>query len=342
MADPDAVALKPKPAIDGDTAAAILLMLLGEDEAAAILRALDAGEVKKLGSAMMGVANATEAQIESALDGFVARSRSTAAIGVGVEPRVRTVMTQALGASRADHVLSGIVPRDGGKALDALRWMEPGQIATLLGEEHPQVGALILVHLSPEAAAEALSLVDAARQDELLLRAARLGTVSTEAIADLEAVLADAPQGGSDGPAVRMGGASETAKIVSNMRKPDEQRALKALKKKDKLLGQEIEDEMLIFDNLLELDTKGMGALLRGVDAAALTLALRGASEELREKMLGAMSARAAQSIRDDMAEAPPAKRADVEAAQKAVVGTARRMADAGELMIGGGGDDYV
>jgi flagellar motor switch protein FliG len=328
--------------LDGASAAAILLMLLSDDDAASILRNLAPNEVKCLGSAMFAVASANEQQVEIALDRFVDHSRKISALEVGAEPRIRGVMQAALGNVRADNMLAGIAPQNSNGALDLLRWMDTASVSLILKDEHPQVAALVLAALAPEVAAEVLNGLSDDQQADLVTRAARLSTVSADAVADLEIVLARYGGTPTTATKVRMGGKSDAAKIMSSMHKTQEERVLKSLKKKDKLLGSAIEDEMFIFDNLNDLDDKNLGTLLRSIDAAILTLALKDAPAPLAEKMLGCMSARAAQSIRDDMAETGPVKRADVEGAQKEILVTARALAADGTIMLGGKGDDYV
>ncbi len=328
--------------VDGAAAAAILLMLLDEDEAAAILRGLAPDEVKSLGKAMFDSSEASEAEVESALDRFVERSRAISAFSVGAEPRIRNVITQALGNVRADNILAAIAPQSSEACLEILRWMEVTVISQILAEEHRQVGALILAVLNPDIAAKALEGLDDILQGDLLFRAARLKSVNGDAIADLEKLLSLYTDVRGSSPKMKLGGKSDIAKIVNAMSKPSGERILKAVKKLDRVVGQEIEDEMFIFENLVDLDNKSLGAILRSIDSEVLTLALKGASVALVDKALGSMSARAAQSIRDDIADRGPTKRAEVDEAQKSVILIARQLAADGTIMLGSGGEDYV
>jgi flagellar motor switch protein FliG len=328
--------------VSGDTAAAILLTLLDETEAATILGALGPDEARRIGTAMLDVARASAADVEAALDLFVDRSRATTGLGIDADSRVRSVFTAALGNVRAENILTEIAPQSSGGVLEKLRWMPVEAIAAALDGEHPQVGALILACLTPEVAAQALGSFDDARQSDLIYRAASLRQVNAAALADLEHLL-DAYIGtGQAGASVKVGGRSDAAKIVTKLSGGNDRKVLKHLKKRDKVLGQEIEDDMFVFDDLAALDTKNMGALLRAVDTQVLTLALRGAAPTTIDKMLGCLSARAAQSIRDEMAESAPAKRAEVEAAQKEIAAMARRMAEDGDINLGGKNNDYV
>lgn len=330
-----------RPEVDGPTAAAILLMLLGDEDAGEIVKALDPATVRLLGESMFKVANADEPTVEAALDLFVARCRSTSALSVGVEPHVRSVLTRALGNVRADNVLTQIAPKGSAAALDMLRWMEVETIADILRREHAQVGALILAVLTPETAAQAIAGFDEAAQADLLARAARLTKVRREAIEDLEHLLSEHASRETTAPPLKVGGASDAAQIVNRMRKSDGQRLINSIKKSDEALAAAIEREMLVFEDLAALDSKSLGAVLRAVEGPVLTLALRGAEPQLREQMLGSMSSRAAETIRDDLAESPPAKRSEVEQAQRTILASARKLADAGEIQLGGE-DDYV
>jgi flagellar motor switch protein FliG len=328
--------------VDGATTAAILLMLLDESQAAAILKQFDPEDVRTLGAAMFAASNATEAEIAAALDRFVDQGRSLSSLAVRAEPRIRKVMHEALGNVRADNILADIAPQSSACALDILRWMDVADISRVVANEHPQVSALIISVLTPEVSAEVLDGFDDIIQADLVCRAAKLAQVPAEAIADLELILGNAKTPGSQSAPVRVGGTGDVARIVNRMKKQSGERVLKSVKKRDKQLGQEIEEEMFIFDNLIDLDTKSLGTLMRSVDASVLGLALKGASSVLVDKILGSMSARAADSIRDDMAERGPIKRAEVDEAQREIISVARNLAEDGTIMLGGGGDDYV
>ncbi len=336
------VSSSPAPTVDGATAAAILLMLLSDDDAAGILQGLEPDQIKTIGQTMFKVAGASEPTVEAALDLFVDQCRGISALSVGAEPRIRTVMTQALGNVRANNILSEIAPQSSASALEILRWMEVPALSLILKTEHPQVCALLLAVLTPEVAAQALvGITDDALVD-LLTRAAKLTSVSSAAISDLEHILAASAPPSESAPPFKLGGQGDAARIVNKMKRDAAQRVLKSIKKKDRVLGQAIEDEMFIFDNLNDLDDKALGAILRAVDAAVLTLALKGTDAALADRMFGCMSARAAQSIRDEMAEGGPTKRSDVDDAQKQIIMITRKLAEDGTIMIGGGSDDYV
>ena len=330
------------PAIEGSAAAAILLMLLDESEAATILKQLDPDEVCQLAKAMFDTANASEQQIGQALDRFVTRSRDVSALAIGADTRIRTVINEAVGNVRADNILAAVAPQRSAASLEMLRWMDVDAISGLLASEHPQVGALILSVLVPDVAARAIETLDEVLQADLVLRAAMLTSVPAAAIEDLESVLASANVDGQRVAKQAIGGPSDVAKIMKKMPKQLSERTIRALKKHDRILAQTIEEEMFIFENLRDLDKKSLSSVLRSVDAAQLAIALKGADEDMVDMCLATMSQRAAETIRDEMDEMTMVKRADVDDAQKSVMQIVRQMAAAGEIMIAGGGDDYV
>ncbi len=328
--------------IEGSAAAAILLMLLDENEAATILKHLDPDEVRQLAKSMFDTANASEKQIGQALDRFVVRSRDVSALAIGADIRIRTVINQAVGNVRADNILAAVAPQRSAASLEILRWMDVDAISGLLAQEHPQVGALILSVLVPDVAARAIETLDEILQADLVLRAAMLTSVPAAAIEDLESVLASANVDGQRVAKQAIGGPSDVAKIMKKMPKSLSERTIRALKKTDKVLAQAIEEEMFVFENLRDLDKKSLGSVLRSVDAAQLAVALKGTDDEMVDLCLATMSQRASETIRDEMAEMTMVKRADVDDAQKSIMTIVRQMAASGEIMIAGGGDDYV
>jgi len=328
--------------LHGSAAAAVLLMLFSEDEAAEILSRLEPDEVRQLGFAMYDVADVEIDEVNQALDQFVNKAKRRTTIGYGAPRHIRGAMHKALGPERADNILARITPPTASTKLTMLKWMEAREIAAIIENEHPQVMAVVLTHLEPRVAADVLSMLPAAWQEDVVYRVATLGPVPLEALDELEIILANAPVATSTGATSQRGGTSEAAAIMNNVRKDMEQRIIKALNKRDKNVAQTIEEEMFIFDNLIDLDDKNMGALLRGVDTELLTIALKGANEMLKAKMLGCMSQRAAQSIQDEMEERGPMRLAEVIEAQKAVVSQARRLAEQGVIMLAAKGDEFV
>ena len=330
------------PAIDGKSAAAVLMMLLAEEEAAAIVGHLDANEVKALGTAMLGVAGISEDNVDAALEMFADKCRGVNPLAADPTPRVRSVIEQALGPSRAGTLLADIAPVSSPKLAEMLDWMEVDVIAALLDNEHPQVGALIVSSLSADLAAQALGKLEEGRQTDLLLRAARLGRVSVEAITELEDIVSRYVGDAAPPPKVELGGSSGVAKIMNSLGKPKGERLIKAIRKADKPIADAIEEGMFVFEDLMDLDAKALGTVMRSVDSSSLVFALKGAPKELVDRIFASMSQRAAQSIQDEMAEKTMVKRAEVDEAQKAVIAIARQLADAGEIVLGSAGNDYV
>lgn len=330
------------PSIDGKSAAAVLMMLLAEEEAAAIVGHLDANEVKALGTAMLAVAGISEDNVDAALEMFASKCRGVNPLAADPTPRVRSVIEQALGPSRAGTLLADIAPVSSPKLAEMLDWMEVDVLAALLDNEHPQVGALIVASLSADLAAQALGKLEEGRQTDLLLRAARLGRVSVEAITELEDIVSRYVGDAAPPPKVELGGSSGVAKIMNSLGKPKGERLIKAIRKADKPIADAIEEGMFVFEDLLDLDNKALGTVMRSVDSSSLVFALKGAPKELVDRIFASMSQRAAQSIQDEMAEKTMVKRAEVDEAQKAVIAIARQLADAGEIVLGAAGNDYV
>jgi flagellar motor switch protein FliG len=326
----------------GSEAAAILLMLLAEEEAAQVLSRLEPDEVQHLGGAMFNVADVSEVQVNTVFNIFVDQARARTTVGVGADTHIKNMMERALGTERAENMLSRITPPSRSNALDALKWMDARTIATMIEPEHPQIAAIVLAHLEPPIAADVLQLLDESIQPDLVYRVATLGPVTAEALEDLEDLLLRQPKRPAKSQPTKRGGASEAAKIVNNARTSAEQRIIRALAKLDKGLARTIEDEMFVFDNLMAVDDKGLGTLMRSVENDVLIVALKGAEPRLRDKILGCMSSRAAQSIVDEMADRGPIRLAEVQDAQKEILAIARRLASEGTINLGGKDDDYV
>ncbi|MES2754249.1 MAG: flagellar motor switch protein FliG [Pseudomonadota bacterium] len=322
--------------------AAVLMMLVGEEEAAAILQKLDPDEVRKLGQAMFAVADVSEAEVGGVLDDFVAKARDRTAIGFDPRPKIEAVMTRALGAAKADSVLARITPAQDACQLEQLGWLDAPEIAAMIEKEHPQIAAVVLANLESGVAARVLEILPDAVQPEILHRVARLGTISPEAIETLQTMLANRTASAAQPAGVQLGGTREAAKIMSSARKATGERVMPKLAKIDREVAKAIEEAMFVFDNLLEMDDKNLGALIRNIDGETLTKALKGVDEAVRSRFLGCMSARAADGIRDEMEARGPMKLTEVLDAQKAIIAVARTMAKDGTIMLGGGEDDYV
>ena len=334
---------EPMAALDGGLSAAILLMLLEDGDSSSVLQHLDPAEVKSLAKGMFEASCATENDVENALEVFVSNNRDLSQLAVGAPVRIRGMMNMALGDSTADRLWSQIAPvKAAPPSLEALQWLDTATVSSLVANEHPQLSAIILSALPAEVAAEAFANLDEAVQADLLFRTATLGPVPSAAIADIEAILANYAATVGDSPLINLGGHNDVAKIVNNLARPQAEKLLKSIRKKDKRLADAIEEGMFIFADLAQLDAKTLGAVMRNVEADRLALAIKGADAALGEKILGTLSARAAQTISDEIAEMGPVSRIDVEEAQKAVIAVARAMAASGEIMLGKQSNDYV
>ena len=324
--------------------AAVLMMLVGEDEAAAILQKLDPEEVRKLGSAMFAVADVSEGEVESVLDDFVGRARERTGITFNPGPRVEAVMTRALGREKAESVLAQITPTAAVCEIDLLDWLDASEIAGMLDKEHPQIAAVLIANLNPAVGSQVLELLPELVQPDILHRIAKLGPITPEAVETLRTLIATRTGAGAGGSpaALQLGGAREAAKILQGARKSVEQRVMPKLFKMDRDMARQIEEAMFVFDNLLELDDKSLGTLIRNIDGDTLTRALKGVDEGARNRILGCMSARAASGIRDDMEARGPMKLSEVLEAQKAIIQIARNLAKDGTINMGASDDDYV
>jgi flagellar motor switch protein FliG len=322
--------------------AAVLMMLVGEDEAAAILQKLEPEEVRQLGAAMFTVAEVAEEDVETVLEDFIDRARERTTIGFDPRPKIEAVMTRALGPEKAESVLTRITPAEAACELDMLAWLDATEIAQMIEKEHPQIAAVMIANLEPAVGGQVLELLPEAAQPDILHRIARLGPITPEAVETLKMLLANRVGGGTSGGGVMLGGAREAAMILQGARKATEQRVMPKLFKIDKDIAKQIEEAMFIFDNLLELDDKNLGTLIRNVDGEILTKSLKGVDEAVRERFLGCMSARAAAGIRDEMEARGPMKLAEVLEAQKAMIAIARNLAKDGTIQMGAGEDDYV
>jgi flagellar motor switch protein FliG len=328
-------------AYSGVERAAVLMMLVGEEEAAAILQKLDPEEVRQLGKAMFAVADVGESEVQMVLDDFVGKARDRTAIGFDPKPIIETMMTRALGPEKADSVLARITPPDAQCQIDLLDWMDAAEIAAMIEKEHPQIAAVVIANLDQDVAGQVLELLPDAAQPEILHRVARLGPITPEAVDTLRTMLANRSGTGGQSAGVMLGGTKEAARILSGARKTTEQRVMPKLFKIDREVAKAIEEALFVFENLLEMDDKNLGTLIRNIDSDLLTRALKGVDEATRNRFLGCMSSRAADGIRDEMEARGPMKLSEVLDAQKAIIQLARALAKDGTIMMGGD-DDYV
>ena len=337
-----AVAPSPARSYTGVERAAVLMMLVGEEEAAAILQKLDPDEVRQLGSAMFKVADVSETEVGDVLDDFVGRARERTGIAFDPRQKIEAVMHRALGTEKADSVLARITPPEAACEIDLLDWLDASEIAGMIEKEHPQIAAVLIANLDPAIGGQVLELLPEAVQPEILHRIAKLGPITPEAVETLKTMLAGRTGGQAQAAGVQLGGTRGAAKILQGARKATEQKVMPKLFKIDRETAKAIEEAMFVFDNLLELDDKNLGTLIRNIDGDILTRALKGLDETARNRFLGCMSSRAADGIRDEMEARGPMKLTEVLEAQKAIIQIARGLAKDGTIQMGGGEDDYV
>lgn len=334
--------IEPLRQFSGVERAAVLMMLVGEEEAASILQKLEPEEVRQLGKAMFAVADVSEIEVENVLDDFVGHARDRTAIGFDPRPKIEGMMNKALGPEKADSVLARITPPEAACAIDLLDWLDANEIAALIESEHPQIAAVLIANLDSSIAAEVLEILPEALQPQILHRVARLGPITPEAIETLKAALSSRIGQSQAGAGLQLGGTKDAAKILSSARKATEARVMPKLAKIDRDVAKAIEEAMFVFDNLLDMDDKNLGVLIRNVETDMLVRALKGTDEGGRARFLGCMSARAADGVRDEMEARGPMRLAEVLEAQKSIIATARALAKDGTIMMGGGDDDYV
>ena len=322
--------------------AAVLMMLVGEEEAAAILQKLDPEEVRQLGKAMFAVADVSEGEVDGVLEDFVAKARVRTDVGFDPRPKIETMMTRALGADKADSVLSRITPPEAAGQIDLLDWLDAGEIAALIEREHPQIAAVLIANLDSGVAAQVLETLPEHVQPDIIHRIAKLEPVAPEAIETLRTMLSSRVGGAGTPAGVQLGGTREAAKIMQSARKVTETRVMPKLAKIDREVARAIEEAMFVFDNLLDLDDKNLGILIRNIDGETLTRALKGVGENVRDRFLGCMSSRAADGIRDEIESRGPMRLSEVLEAQKTIIAIARGLAKDGTIIMGGGEDDYV
>lgn len=328
--------------INGTQRAAILLMSLGENEAAQVLKHMGAKDVQKLGQAMATMSKVTRDLASTVMDKFITTMEEETAIGVGADDYVRKVLVSALGEEKAGGVVSRILAGRSSKGLEALQWMEARAITDLIGSEHPQVIAIVLAHLETEQAAEVLGLLPEAARSDVLMRIATLEAVQPHALAELDELIEKQSANKAATPGASVGGAKIAAGILNLMDAAMETQIIGRIGETDKDLSQKIQDLMFVFDDLASLDDRSLQALLREVQQDKLGLALKGADQRVKDKVFKNMSERASEMLKEDMEAKGPVKISDVEAAQKEILATTRRLAEAGTVMLGGKGEEFV
>jgi flagellar motor switch protein FliG len=327
--------------LSGVQKAAVLLLSLGEQHAAEVLKHLGAKEVQKLGVAMTSVGNVSPEEIEQVVDEFV-QALERPNLAAGADEYVRAVLVQALGEDRASSLIDRILMGRNTSGLDMLKWMEPRAIADLVRNEHPQIIAIVLSHLDPDQAAETLKFLPERTRAEVMVRIATLDGIPPNALNELNDVMAKQFAGNQNLKSSSIGGVKVAANILNFMDGGLDEKILEAIAQIDEPLTGQIRDLMFVFDNLAELDDRAIQTVLREVPADKLAVALRGADEKVKEKILKNMSQRAAEMLKEDMEARGPLRLAEVEAAQKEILAIVRKMADEGTIQLAAKAEVFV
>ena len=338
MADKELTASK----LSGAERSAILLMSLGEAEAAAILKHMGPKEVQRVGAAMARTADVTKELVYEVVSSFVDEVEGKASLG-GSEDYIKGLLTSALGEDKASQVIDRILFGHSSKGLESMKWMEPKAIAEMIRTEHPQIVAIVLSYLDPDQSGSVLSLLPERTRADTIMRIATLDGIQPAALNELDMILDKQFSGNNAIQSSSVGGMKSAANILNFMDGSVESEIMDEIKEADAELGQSIEDLMFVFENIGDIDDRGIQSLLREVSSDTLMLALKAADEVIKEKIFKNMSKRASEMLRDDLEARGPVKLSDVEGAQKEVLAVVRRMMETGEIAIGGkGGEEYV
>lgn len=326
--------------LNGMERSALLMLALGEAHAAEILKHMGPKEVQDIGMSMASLDNVTSAMMEQVTQSFVDTIGDSTALGLGSDEYIRNMLTNALGSDKAGGVIDRILLGRNSKGLEQLKWMDPRSIAELIRLEHPQIIAIVLSFLDADQGAGILSEFSEVVRADVIMRVAALDGIQPAALQELDEILEKQFAGATNVKSTNLGGIKKAADILNFVDGAVEVNVMEKITAADEQLSQEIQDNMFVFDNLIDIDDRGTQTLLREVSTDQLLLALRAAENELKEKIFKNMSSRAAEMLKDDLEAAPPAKLSDVESAQKEILTVARRLADAGEINLGGGGGE--
>jgi len=325
---------------DGLQDAAIFLMSLGEEEAAEVFKHLSPKEVQRLGETIARMRAVSKDRVDDVLVRFTSEAASQSLLVSDTDNYVRAVLKRALGDEKATLLIDRILQGGDVSGIESLKWMDPISVAELLRNEHPQILAAILVHLDMDQAAAILQHFTERTRNEVMLRIATLEGIQPAALKDLNEVLYQVLAGGDKIRKSSLGGIKTAAEIINQLGTSLEASVVDSIREHDPDLAQRIMDKMFTFEDLLKLDNKAIQMVLKEVSSDSLVIALKGASAELKEKVLSNMSSRAAESLREDLETRGPVRLSEVEGQQKDILKIVRRLSDEGQIVIGGGGDD--
>jgi len=324
---------------DGVLKSAILLMSIGEEEAAEVLKYLGPKEVQKIGMAMAGLDNISREQIQVSLHDFRTEAEERTTLGVGSDSYIRSVLTKALG-DKATNLIDRILQGGDTSGIESLKWMDSASVAEMIKNEHPQIIATILVHLDYDQASEILAMFTERLRNDVMLRIATLDGVQPHALRELNDVLTKLLSGSDNIKKSKVGGVKAAAEILNLMGGAVESAIIGNIKEFDEELAQRIQDEMFVFEDIGKIDDRGIQLLLREIQSESLIVALKGATPEMREKIFKNMSQRAAEMLRDDLEAKGPVRLSEVEGEQKEILKIVRRLADEGQIVLGGKGEE--
>ena len=325
---------------DGVQDAAIFLMSLGEEEAAEVFKHLSPKEVQRLGETIARMRAVSKEKVDDVLVRFTSEAASQSLLVSDTDNYVRAVLRRALGEDKASLLIDRILQGGDVSGIESLKWMDPNSVAELLRNEHPQILAAILVHLDQDHAASILKQFTERTRNEVMLRIATLEGIQPTALKDLNEALYQVLAGGDKIRKSSLGGVQTAAEIINLLGTSLETSVVDSIRENDPDLAQRIMDKMFTFEDLLKLDNKAIQMVLKEVASDALVIDLKGASAELREKILSNMSSRAAEALREDLESRGPVRLSEVEAQQKDILKIVRRLSDEGQIVLGGGGDD--
>ena len=320
--------------------AAIVLLSLSEEDAANILKNLEPVHLQAVSGVMTQLEELTQEKVTAVYRAFLEEIQNFSAIGMGREDFVRKTLTNALGEETANSLVDQLMLGAESKGLDILKWMEPRQVASIILNEHPQIQTIILSYLEPEASAEILAQFSERDAVDLIMRIATLEEIQPAALHELNNIMEKQFAGQAGGQAAKIGGLKAAADIMNYMDNALETNLMTKIETNDEEMAMQIQDLMFVFDNLLELDDRALQTLMRDVPQEILLKALKGTDDQLRDKIFRNMSKRAAEMLQDDLETMGPIRIADVESAQKEILSIARKLADAGEIMLASGGAD--
>lgn len=323
--------------------AAVLMLALGEDEAAEVMKFLSPREVQALGGAMSTMKGIQSQELERVLAEFRELTEQNTSIGIDSDDYIRSVLTKALGDDKASSLLNRILGAREASGIESLKWMDGQSVAELIRNEHPQIIATILVHLERDHASEVLGFFTERLRNDVVLRIATLDGVQPGALRELNDVLTKLLTGNEGLKKKQMGGVRAAAEIMNFFSGEHETAVMNNLKIYDADMAQKIMDEMFVFDNIVDIDDHGIQTILREVPSEALLVALKGAGQELREKIFRNMSQRAGEMLREDLEAKGPVRLSEVETQQKEILSIVRRLAEEGTIQLGAKGEDpYV